>query len=41
MIKRYIFDHNVDDTIDPMCSANYGVEDVTSLFAVLPTLWAY
>ena len=29
MIKRYKFDHNFDDTIDPMCSANAGVEDVT------------
>ena len=28
-LKRYKFDHNFDDTIDPMCSANDGVEDVT------------
>ena len=30
-LKRYKFDHNFDDTIDPMCSANDGVEDVTHL----------
>ena len=29
-LKRYKFDHNFDDTIDPMCSANDGVEDVTN-----------
>ena len=28
-LKRYKFDHNFDDTIDPMCSANDGVDDVT------------
>ena len=28
-LNRYKFDHNFDDTIDPMCSVNDGVEDVT------------
>ena len=28
-LNRYKFDHNFNDTIDPMCSANDGVEDVT------------
>ena len=28
-LTRYKFDHNFDDTIDPMRSANDGVEDVT------------
>ena len=28
-LKRYKFDYNFDHTIDPMCSANNGVEDVT------------
>ena len=28
-LKRYKFDHNFDDVIDPMCTANDGVEDVT------------
>ena len=28
-LKRHQFDHNFDDTIDPMCSANDGVVDVT------------
>ena len=28
-LKRYKFDHNFDYTIDPMYSANDGVEDVT------------
>ena len=28
-LKRYKLDHNFDDTIDPMCSANDGVEEVT------------
>ena len=27
--KRYKFDHDFDNTIDPMCSANYGIEDAT------------
>ena len=27
--KRCKLDHNFDDTIAPMCSANYGIEDVT------------
>ena len=30
-LKQYKSDHNCDDTIDPMCSANDGVEDVTHL----------
>ena len=28
-LKRYKFDHNFDDAIDPMCSDNDGAEDVT------------
>ena len=28
-LKRYKFDHNFDEIIDPMCNANDGVEDVT------------
>ena len=28
-LKRYKFDHNFEDAIDPMCSANDGAEDVT------------
>ena len=28
-LNRYKFDHNFGDTIDPMCSVNDGVEDVT------------
>ena len=27
-LNRYKFDHNFNDTIDPMCSANNDVEDV-------------
>ena len=28
-LQQYKFDHNFDDTIDPMCRANDGIEDVT------------
>ena len=30
-LNRYKFDHNFNDTIDPMCSVNDGVEDSTHL----------
>ena len=28
-LKKYKFDHNFEDTVDPMCWANDGVEDIT------------